>query len=49
MPSVCGEVDTLRDTAAWWPTVPEARRQKPRFVITPELEAKVLAEFKVRT
>jgi len=38
--------ETLRDTAAWWPTVPEARRQKPKFVITPEIEARVLAEFK---
>lgn len=41
--------ETLRDTAAWWPTVPEARRTKPRFVLTPDIEAKVLAEFKVRT
>lgn len=40
--------ETLRDTAAWWPTVPEARRQKPRFAITPELEAKVLAEWKAK-
>ena len=38
--------DTLRDTAAWWPTVPEARRLKPRFVITPEIEARVLAAWK---
>lgn len=41
-------VETLRDTAAWWPTVPEARRQKPRFVITPEIEARVLAAIKAR-
>ncbi len=41
-------VQTLRDTAAWWPTVPEARRLKPRFAITPEIEAKVLAEWKGR-
>lgn len=39
---------TLRDTIAWWPTVPEARRQRPRFAITPELEATVLAEFKAK-
>ena len=42
-------VQTLRDTAAWWPTVPEARRQGPRFAITPELEGRVLAECKART
>ena len=41
-------VQTLRDTAAWWPTVPEARRLKPRFAITPELEARVLSEWKDR-
>jgi 2'-hydroxyisoflavone reductase len=40
--------ETLRDTAAWWPAVPEARRQKPRFVITPEIEAKVLAAWKAK-
>jgi 2'-hydroxyisoflavone reductase len=39
---------TLRDTMAWWPAVPEARRQRPRFAITPELEATVLAEFKAK-
>jgi 2'-hydroxyisoflavone reductase len=33
---------TLRDTLAWWPTVPEARREKPKFVITPEKEALAL-------
>jgi len=38
--------DTLRDTAAWWPTVPEARRLKPRFAITPEIETRVLAAWK---
>ena len=38
--------ETLRDTAAWWPTVPETRRLKPRFVITPEIEARVLAAWK---
>ena len=40
--------ETLRDTMAWWPTVPEARRQRPRFAITPELEATVLAEFRAK-
>jgi 2'-hydroxyisoflavone reductase len=41
-------VETLRDTAAWWPTVPEARRLKPKFTITPEVEAKVLAAWKAK-
>jgi 2'-hydroxyisoflavone reductase len=36
---------TLRDTLAWWPTVPQARRDKPRFTITPEIEARALAEW----
>jgi 2'-hydroxyisoflavone reductase len=40
--------DTLRDTAAWWPTEPDARRLKPRFVITPEIEARVLSAWKGR-
>lgn len=39
---------TLRDTLAWWPSVPEARRLKPRFTITPEIEAKALADWKAR-
>lgn len=39
---------TLRDTLAWWPSVPEARRAKPRFTITPELEAQALADWKAR-
>jgi 2'-hydroxyisoflavone reductase len=40
--------ETLRDTLAWWPTVPEARRTAPRFAITPELEAKALAAWHAR-
>lgn len=40
---------TLRDTLAWWPSVPEARRTKPRFTITPEIEAKALADWKARS
>ena len=40
--------DTVRDTLAWWPTVPEARRAKPRWEIQPEKEAAVLAEWKKR-
>ena len=39
---------TARDTLAWWPTVPEARRQAPRFVFTAEKEAELLAEWKAR-
>jgi 2'-hydroxyisoflavone reductase len=36
---------TLRDTLAWWATVPEARRAKPRFAITPEVEEKALTDW----
>lgn len=39
---------TVKDTLAWWGTVPEARRAKPRFTITVEQEAKALAEWKAR-
>lgn len=39
---------TVRDTLAWWPTVPEARRAKPRFAITPEKEAEALAAWHAR-
>jgi 2'-hydroxyisoflavone reductase len=39
---------TVRDTLAWWPTVPEARRVKPHFSITPEIEAKALADWHAR-
>lgn len=37
---------TVRDTLAWWPTVPEARRTAPRFAITPEGEAGVLKAWR---
>lgn len=40
--------DTVRDTLAWWPIVPEARRAKPRFSITPEIEAAALAAWHAR-
>jgi len=40
---------TVRDTAAWWPTVPEARRNHPRFAISPETEASALADWHART
>lgn len=39
---------TVRDTLAWWPTVPEARRNAPRFAITPEIEQAALAAWKAR-
>jgi 2'-hydroxyisoflavone reductase len=39
---------TVRDTLAWWPTVPEARRLKPRFSITPEKEQQALADWHAR-
>ncbi|NJD20514.1 MAG: NAD-dependent epimerase/dehydratase family protein [Gemmatimonadetes bacterium] len=39
---------TVRDTLAWWATVPAERRDKPRFAITPELEARALADWKQR-
>lgn len=40
--------NTVRDTLAWWPSVPEARRAKPRFSITPEIEAAALAAWHAR-
>jgi 2'-hydroxyisoflavone reductase len=40
--------DTIKDTLAWWPSVPEARRTKPRFTITPEMEAQTLADWHAR-
>jgi 2'-hydroxyisoflavone reductase len=38
---------TVRDTLAWWMTVPEARRKSPRFSITPALEAEALKAWQV--
>lgn len=40
---------TVRDTLAWWPTVPEARRANPKFAITPEKEAMALAAWHARS
>jgi 2'-hydroxyisoflavone reductase len=40
--------ETVRDTLAWWPTVPQARRDKPNFTITPEIEAAVLSAWRQR-
>jgi 2'-hydroxyisoflavone reductase len=39
---------TVRDTLAWWPTVPEARRAHPHFTITPEQEQQALADWHAR-
>jgi 2'-hydroxyisoflavone reductase len=39
---------TVRDTLAWWPTVPEARRNAPRFALTPEQEATLLVAWKAK-
>ena len=39
---------TLRDTLAWWPTVQQARRDKPKFTITPEIESRAIADWKAR-
>ncbi|MEP6731244.1 MAG: NAD-dependent epimerase/dehydratase family protein [bacterium] len=36
---------TMRDTLTWWPTVPEARRNAPKFTITPEQETQALADW----
>jgi 2'-hydroxyisoflavone reductase len=40
--------ETVRDTLAWWPSVPAARREKPRFAITPEQERAALAAWHAR-
>ncbi|MDC0719013.1 NAD-dependent epimerase/dehydratase family protein [Nannocystis bainbridge] len=40
--------ETVRDTLAWWPTVPAERRDAPEFAITPEQEAKALADWRAR-
>jgi 2'-hydroxyisoflavone reductase len=40
---------TARDTLAWWPTVPAERREAPKFALTPEKEAEVLAAWRARS
>lgn len=40
--------DTVRDTLAWWQTVPETRRAAPHFTITTEKEARALADWHAR-
>ncbi|MEO6443756.1 MAG: NAD-dependent epimerase/dehydratase family protein [Gemmatimonadaceae bacterium] len=39
---------TVRDALAWWHTVPAERTAKPRFAITDEKEAAVLAAWRAR-
>ncbi|QEH35702.1 dTDP-4-oxo-6-deoxy-D-allose reductase [Aquisphaera giovannonii] len=40
--------ETVRDTRAWWDAVPEARREAPKFAISPPREAGALAAWKAR-
>jgi 2'-hydroxyisoflavone reductase len=40
--------ETLRDTLAWWPSVPEERRKNPKFATTPEIESKALVDRRAR-
>ncbi len=41
---------TVQDTLEWWHSnaVPETRRAKPRFVLTPEREAEILTAWKAK-
>jgi 2'-hydroxyisoflavone reductase len=39
---------TLKDTLAWWPSVPQARRDNPRWAISAATEAQALADWKAR-
>jgi 2'-hydroxyisoflavone reductase len=38
--------ETIRDTLAWWKTLPEARRAKPRAGLSAEREIELLAAWK---
>ena len=40
--------ETARDTLAFWKTLPEDRRKKPRAGLSPEREKEVLAAWKAR-
>lgn len=40
---------TVRDTLAWWSTVPASRRAAPKFTITAEQETAALAAWHART
>ena len=37
---------TVRDTLAWWDTVPKTRRESPRFAISPAKEAEAIAAWR---
>jgi 2'-hydroxyisoflavone reductase len=37
---------TVRDTQAWWDTVPETPRKSPKFTISPAQEAEALAAWR---
>lgn len=39
---------TVRDTLAWWQSLPDDRRARNRFVLSPEREAEILAAWKAR-
>jgi 2'-hydroxyisoflavone reductase len=39
---------TVKDTLAWWPTVPAERRANPKFALTREREREILAAWKAR-
>jgi hypothetical protein len=39
---------TVRDTNAWWLTVPEARRKAPKFTISAEQEGTALVAWHAR-
>jgi 2'-hydroxyisoflavone reductase len=39
---------TIRDTLDWWTTAPSARRDKPRFTISPDMERAALADWHAR-
>lgn len=40
--------DTVKDTLAWWNTLPADRKEKNRFVLKPEREAEILAAWRAR-
>ncbi len=41
--------DTMRETLAWWPSVPAERRAHPHFTIKPEQEAAALKAWHARS
>lgn len=40
--------ETVKDTLAWWQTLPADRKEKNRFVLKPEREAEILAAWRAR-